>query len=445
MLFRLRPSIIFCAALLLSAAPAHAQFCDEVLENSADSPSYACADTGYFVDGADGQAGEQLFSDSEIGLLGADFDGLDLFDPQDPDLAAPDSIKTPFFSNIQMNPSIESLNSLFKLRHRGAVSMGARNSINQAAAYNTRSRVTFIPVTIDNSLDPVTLNLSFDFDFTLRDPSDNATTGDAAVIAIARMFDDIQQLVFEFGGLSTLDLATDPEPLFFGDFGGPNTSFEPTGPDIEDEFDVDLLEVLVRQVPVGKRLTLETDTFGQVFSDGFESGDTSSWSVSSDDTFVFTVSSDNPNVRFKMVTEPTINAGMNDAWVSADAPLQGFFFTYYPQANIFFLSWFTFDSVIPGGPSAVFGAADQRWVTGVGTPDGNKVTISVELTSGGVFNDSDPTATQTPNYGTITIEFINCNEALMTYNFPSLGLSGEMTLTRVLTSNVPLCQELASP
>jgi hypothetical protein len=69
----------------------------------------------------------------------------------------------------------------------------------------------------------------------------------------------------------------------------------------------------------------------------------------------------------------------------------------------------------------------------------------MELTSGGIFNGSVPLATQQSAYGTITIEFINCNDALLTYDFPSAVLSGQMTLTRVLTDNVALCQELAFP
>ena len=138
-----------------------------------------------------------------------------------------------------------------------------------------------------------------------------------------------------------------------------------------------------------------------------------------------------------------INAGLNDAWVSADAPFQGFFFTVFPDLGLFFLSWFTFDSDLPGaGVSAEFGAPDQRWVTGLGAYSGDSVTLNVELTSGGIFNGSDPEASQESGYGTITIVFNNCNEAILTYNFPSLGLSGQMTLKRVVTDNVVLCQAL---
>jgi plastocyanin len=141
-----------------------------------------------------------------------------------------------------------------------------------------------------------------------------------------------------------------------------------------------------------------------------------------------------------------INAGLNDAWVSDDAPFQGLFFTVFEDISFFFLSWFTFDSVAPGsGATATFRAADQRWVTGGGIFSGDSVTVNVELTSGGIFNASDPLATQEGNYGTITVQFISCNEAILTYNFPSVGLSGQMTLHRVVTDNVALCEMLAAP
>jgi hypothetical protein len=112
--------------------------------------------------------------------------------------------------------------------------------------------------------------------------------------------------------------------------------------------------------------------------------------------------------------------------------------------NLLFLSWFTFDSTIPvNGTPAVFGAGDQRWVTGAGSYFFDSATINVELTSGGIFNGSDPVASQLPGYGTITLVFVSCNEAILTYNFPTVGLSGEMTLTRVLEDNVALCEILS--
>jgi hypothetical protein len=139
----------------------------------------------------------------------------------------------------------------------------------------------------------------------------------------------------------------------------------------------------------------------------------------------------------------SINAGLNDAWVSADAPFQGFFFTVFPDTGFFFMSWFTFDFIPPVSNEAFFGASDQRWVTGGGAHEGGSVMIRAELTSGGVFNGSVPLATQQAGYGTIRIGFINCSEAILHYAFPSADLSGQVKLSRVLPDNVALCQALA--
>jgi hypothetical protein len=149
---------------------------------------------------------------------------------------------------------------------------------------------------------------------------------------------------------------------------------------------------------------------------------------------------------FFITREFLINAGLNDAWVHDDAPFQGFFFSIFPKLKFFFLSWFTFDSVPPDeGVIAVFGARDHRWVTAGGFYEGDTVTLNVELTSGGIFNSSDPLADQEAGYGTITVIFISCSEARLIYDFPSIGPSGEMILNRVLPDNVEFCELLSGP
>jgi Ca2+-binding RTX toxin-like protein len=144
------------------------------------------------------------------------------------------------------------------------------------------------------------------------------------------------------------------------------------------------------------------------------------------------------------LTQPfTINAGLNDAWVSAEAPFQGLFVTVFPVFNLVFVAWFTFDSIPPTDDAgAVFGAPDQRWVTLVGTIDGNRVALKGELTSGGVFNNSDPLPVQEKDYGTMIMAFSHCNLASVDFDFPVGGLQGFFTMTRVVESNVPLCEAL---
>jgi len=138
-----------------------------------------------------------------------------------------------------------------------------------------------------------------------------------------------------------------------------------------------------------------------------------------------------------------INPGLNDAWVSDEAPFQGLFITVFENLGSVFVAWFTFDSDSTAVGTAVFGAKDQRWVTGLGALEGDTAVISVELTSGGVFNASDPLARQQTAYGTITIVFKSCNEATMAYDFPATGLSGETTIRRAHDANVGLCESAA--
>jgi len=150
-----------------------------------------------------------------------------------------------------------------------------------------------------------------------------------------------------------------------------------------------------------------------------------------------------PNgVTVRRLNTFTINAGLNDAWVSADAPLQGMFITVFPDLGLVFVAWFTFDSVSPGVGSAVFGAADQRWVTGLGGIQGNRVELAMELTSGGAFNAAEPVPVQEAGYGTLALDFKDCTEASVTYDFPGAGESGSFLIHRVVADNIPLCESL---
>ena len=165
-----------------------------------------------------------------------------------------------------------------------------------------------------------------------------------------------------------------------------------------------------------------------------------------------------------VVNDFTINAGVNDAWVTDGAALQGMFITVFPNLNLVFMAWFTFDSAAPAvaltnqlnavgsgsgtktaSLAAVFGADDQRWVTALGSIDGNRVVLNAELTSGGSFNSSDSVPTQDTDYGTITLEFENCNNAKVDFEFPKAGESGQFNIHRVLEENVPLCEALQMP
>ena len=299
-------SWLVASYLFLVAGPAtvHAQLCFDVF-SLLDDPSLACADAGYTVEGADGIPGRDGFGGSDTGDLDANFEGFDLFDEEDPDMAPPDNLFEPFFSDTQFNPTNSGGQTIaFLAKHRGEVNLGVRDSDFQSAAFGSRSRTTFVPFTTNGDPDPVVIELLFELESTLRDPTDNATMGGVSSHAGAKIFDDDPfDPLFGFSGSAELDLEIDDEPTFFGDFDGIGTS-TPLDPDIADEFDIDVELKSTLLVDPDDPLILETDTFGSIFTDGFESGDTSVWSSSSPDTFKFTVSSPNPNVRFRFKLGP---------------------------------------------------------------------------------------------------------------------------------------------
>jgi len=136
-----------------------------------------------------------------------------------------------------------------------------------------------------------------------------------------------------------------------------------------------------------------------------------------------------------------INSGLNDAWFNAATNGQGFFITIFPDIGAIFVAWFTYDTERPpANVIALLGEPGHRWLTAFGDYEGNIASLAIELTEGGVFNSAEPMVDQSA-YGTIEIEFIDCNNAILTYDIPSLGLMGVIPLTRIAADNVPRCQE----
>ena len=140
-----------------------------------------------------------------------------------------------------------------------------------------------------------------------------------------------------------------------------------------------------------------------------------------------------------------INAGMNDAWYDPSTPGQGFFFNVFPELGLMFIAWFTYDvNRPPGNVTATVGEPGHRWVTGLGAYAGDTANISLERTQGGVFDSGTPAVTQTADYGSLDLEFHDCSTATATYSIPSAGVSGTISLQRIVGDNVPLCESLAS-
>ncbi len=62
-------------------------------------------------------------------------------------------------------------------------------------------------------------------------------------------------------------------------------------------------------------------------------------------------------------------------------------------------------------------------------------------TTGGSFNN--PQAVNTVMVGTMSLDFTDCSNALLTYSLPPNGAEGDNAITRVIPGSQALCEELS--
>ncbi len=145
-----------------------------------------------------------------------------------------------------------------------------------------------------------------------------------------------------------------------------------------------------------------------------------------------------------------INPGLNDAWFNPTTAGQGFFMTVYPEEELVFLAWFTFDSERPPeNVQALLGDPGHRWFTALGAFEpGDSLTMQIELTEGLIFDSEVPPLTPDKQsyVGTMDLTFANCNTATLTYDFPDQQISGLIDLQRVAPDpeNIALCEALSA-
>jgi hypothetical protein len=142
-----------------------------------------------------------------------------------------------------------------------------------------------------------------------------------------------------------------------------------------------------------------------------------------------------------------INSGLNDAWFNTATDGQGFTIIVFPEMKEMWVAWFTYDvERPPEDVTAILGDPGHRWLTAQGPYDEDTATLTIYVTEGGVFDSPVPaTSTDQDGDGTLVIEFVDCTEALATYEITSLDISGVIPLERIVLDNVPLCEVLANP
>jgi len=150
------------------------------------------------------------------------------------------------------------------------------------------------------------------------------------------------------------------------------------------------------------------------------------------------------NGRITVQTEQTalqLNAGLNDAWFNPDTDGQGFFITIFPILGVATLAWFTYDTDLPSQEeTANLGNPGHRWLTALGTIEGNKSVMTISFASGGLFDT--PTNITRNDGGIITLSFENCNSGSIEYDIPSIGRTGVVPIQRIAADNIILCEAL---
>lgn len=136
-----------------------------------------------------------------------------------------------------------------------------------------------------------------------------------------------------------------------------------------------------------------------------------------------------------------INSAISDAWFLPATAGQGFFIIVWEERKLIFMAWFTFDTERPPEDvEAILGGPGQRWMVALGPYTGDTAVLDVFVSSGMVFDSTMPPVTEEQLEGaTITIRWTSCEQGFLIYNIPSLGLSGEIPIERIVDDNVADC------
>jgi glucose/arabinose dehydrogenase len=141
-----------------------------------------------------------------------------------------------------------------------------------------------------------------------------------------------------------------------------------------------------------------------------------------------------------------INSGLSDAWYDPATDGQGFFIVVWPDTGLIFLSWFTFDMERPPqDATAMLGEPGHRWLTAQGPYSGDTANLEIAMTAGGVFDSSVPAPDDPLPYGTISITWSDCGNALLTYNLTSSARIGQIPLQRIVDDNLAACEANETP
>lgn len=144
-------------------------------------------------------------------------------------------------------------------------------------------------------------------------------------------------------------------------------------------------------------------------------------------------------------TQFIMNAGLNDAWFNPLTNGQGFMVTVFADLGLVSVAWFTYDTELPPqDATANLGDPGHRWMSALGVINNDESVMNIEITSGGIFDESSDIQRTNPpgSDGTLMLKFDNCNSGSIDYDITSIGAQGVIPIQRVAGDNIALCDAL---
>lgn len=126
--------------------------------------------------------------------------------------------------------------------------------------------------------------------------------------------------------------------------------------------------------------------------------------------------------------------GIQQQWVNNDLEegnRQGLTFDYISTSDMLYVAWYSYTSVQTGPEFDDVGATDNRWLTAqldISDIDQNTASGMIFASTGGVFDMPNTGNQQTMEVGTMTVEFQDCDLAMVSYDLPGAGLSNQFAV-----------------
>ncbi len=229
---------------------------------------------------------------------------FDVFNPLQGGLPANFSAGEPVRGSLEHNSGGGTL----QVTHRDRIgffpniSDPAVQSSFMGGAIGSQSKVIFTATTTDNSI-TVPIKIEIDQDFSFVDPLANDTDATIDSFFLVTLTDlDGPQIIVDESGSVLFD--SDGPDSIGGDYVGNFTESNPTPDELDGTLDIEI-DISIDVNDPHELNSLES--LG-IFSDGFESGDAAAWTANSENTFIITISSSNPNVTFNVIPEPSTAA-----------------------------------------------------------------------------------------------------------------------------------------